>query len=69
METIMNIVIRLEVRRGGERGETTLQMLRIVEAVRWGTSGYSVDCKCVKVSTLTKKKLKADLLRTSFLFP
>lgn len=32
METTVNIVIRLEVRRGGERGETTLQMLRIVEA-------------------------------------
>ena len=28
----MNIVIRLEVRRAGERGETTLQMLIIVES-------------------------------------
>ena len=58
METIVNI-IRLGVRRGGGRGETTSQMWVIVGQlviIRWGTSCYAVDCKCLKVSIITKEK-------------
>ena len=58
METIANI-IRLGVRRGGGRGETTSQMWIIVGQsviIRWGTSCYAVDCKCLKVSIITKEK-------------
>ena len=54
----MNI-IRLGVRRGGGRGETTSQMWVIVGQlviIRWGTSCYAVDCKCLKVSIITKEK-------------
>ena len=58
METIVNI-IRLGVRRGGGRGETTSQIWIIVGQlviIRCGTSCYFVDCKCLKVSIITKEK-------------
>ena len=59
METIVNI-IRMGVRRGSGRGETTSQMWIIVGQsviIRWGTSCYFVDCKCLKISTITKEKI------------